>query len=332
MSYNPNKPHEERYLSRIDIAPKAKKGGTHGWQFRFQRDDVNISKFFSDSKYGGKEGALVAAQKFRDEMEQLYPPPVSKKGFTTKRSKRNASGIVGVHRSEYAYKKKDRNGIYHNCAWVAQWIDHSGKRKTRSFSIPKYGENEALKLAISARKKAIEELTGKSEPSSEEWGRSPLEELITMVETVNDPNAKGKALEELLVRLFADSPSFIVNSIRTKTETEEIDIMVLNKSNDPRFKRESAILLVECKNWSSKCGKNEFVVFKEKVENRRSRCSLGFLISWNGFADTVTKEMLRGSREQALVIPLTGDNIKQAVREKNFDEILAAAWDKAIAL
>jgi hypothetical protein len=38
------------------------------------------------------------------------------------------------------------------------------------------------------------------------------------------------------------------------------------------------------------------------------RCTLGFLISWNGFASTVTKEMLRGSREQILVVPLMGED------------------------
>jgi hypothetical protein len=38
---------------------------------------------------------------------------------------------------------------------------------------------------------------------------------------------------------------------------------------------------------------NELVLFHQKIENRSHRCTLGFLISWNGSAETVTEEMLR---------------------------------------
>jgi hypothetical protein len=331
MPRNPDKPFEERYLSRIVIHPKPKKAGTYGWQFRFHREDINITRFFSDTKFGGKEQALITAQQFRDDIEKLYPPPLNSKEKFTRRSSKNKSGIVGVSRADYTYTKKDRTGTYLTSAWVAQWTDNSGKRKTNSFSIPKHGEREALRLAIIARRKAIDELTGTSSTKIE-WGENSLNKLVTLVESSKNSNEKGKALEELLVRLFENSQSFLVNGINTTTETEEIDVMVLNNSNDARFKRESAILLVECKNWSNKCGKNEFVIFKEKVENRKSRCSLGFLISWNGFADTVTKEMLRGSREQALVIPLDGDDIKRAIRKNDIEAVLAEAWDKAITL
>lgn len=55
---------------------------------------------------------------------------------------------------------------------------------------------------------------------------------------------------------------------RVRTETEEIDISTLNSSDDPRLLREGALVLAECKNWSGRCGKNEFVVFRAKLENR----------------------------------------------------------------
>jgi hypothetical protein len=160
---------------------------------------------------------------------------------------------------------------------------------------------------------------------------SSLDELVEMVKTAKTSNEKGRSLEELICQLFETIPGFSINR-RVLTATEEIDIVVLNGSDDPRFKREKALLLAECKNWSGKCGKNDFVLFKEKIENRSNRCSLGFLISWNGFAETVTKEMLRGSREETLVVPLDGDAIRKAVREGNFLDILFQAWDKAVTL
>lgn len=69
-------------------------------------------------------------------------------------------------------------------------------------------------------------------------------------------------------------------------------------------------------------GKNEFVLFKEKLENRSRRSTVGFLVSWNGFAGTVTKEMLRGSREDVLVVPVTGENIRAGVRSGDFTRVL----------
>jgi Restriction endonuclease len=130
---------------------------------------------------------------------------------------------------------------------------------------------------------------------------------VDAVETAASANDKGRALEELCSRLFSSVPGFAVTG-RIRTATEEIDISILNNSSEPRLRREGAVILAECKNWTGKCGKNELVLFQQKIENRNQRCSLGVLISWNGFAETVSKELLRGSREGTLVVPLTGES------------------------
>lgn len=163
------------------------------------------------------------------------------------------------------------------------------------------------------------------------WGTESLDALVDAVEKAKSTDDKGRSLEELFSRLLESIPGFSITG-RIKTATEEIDISVLNDSQDPRFRRESALILGECKNWSGKCGKNEFVIFKEKLENRNRRCSLGFLLSWNGFAETVTKEMLRGSKEEFLIVPITGKEIRAAVRDKNFPDVLAACWNTAVNL
>jgi hypothetical protein len=163
------------------------------------------------------------------------------------------------------------------------------------------------------------------------WGSETLDALVDAVETAHSADDKGRTLEELCSRLFSSIPGFTVTG-RVRTETEEIDISVLNDSVEPRLRRESAFILAECKNWSGKCGKNEFVVFHAKLENRSRRCTLGFLISWNGFSDTVTKEMLRGSREEILVVPLTGENMRAAVRSGDFAKVLLQCWDHAVNL
>jgi hypothetical protein len=131
--------------------------------------------------------------------------------------------------------------------------------------------------------------------------------------------------------LFETVPGFTVSG-RIRTATEEIDLSILNDSNDPRLRRESAVLLAECKNWTGKCGKDEFVIFREKIDNRHRRCRLGFLISWNGFASTVTKEMLRGSREETLIVPITGEELRTAVRDGDFLKVLVQCWEAAVRL
>lgn len=161
------------------------------------------------------------------------------------------------------------------------------------------------------------------------WGSQTLDQLVEAVEKAASTDTKGRSLEELMSRLFESVGGFTVTD-RVRTATEEIDLSVLNDSSEPRFRREGAILLAECKNWTSKCGKNEFVIFKEKIENRSRRSTLGFLISWNGFKTTLTKELLRGSREETLVVPITGKDIREAVLENDFSALLTRCWDQAI--
>jgi hypothetical protein len=52
--------------------------------------------------------------------------------------------------------------------------------------------------------------------------------------------------------------------------------------------------------------------------------------SWNGFAQTVSKEMLRGSREGLLLVPMTGEDVRQAVRTGDSMTVLSTCWDKAV--
>ena len=163
------------------------------------------------------------------------------------------------------------------------------------------------------------------------WGADPLESLVERVSTAVSTDDKGRSLEELCSRLFASITGFKVTG-RVRTATEEIDISILNDSAEPRLRRESALILSECKNWSGKCGKGEFVVFREKLENRNQRCSLGFLISWNGFTGTVTKELLRGSREELLIVPVTGEDLRSAVRANAFPDAVLSWWDRAVTL
>jgi hypothetical protein len=142
---------------------------------------------------------------------------------------------------------------------------------------------------------------------------------------------KGKALEDLLAALMASIEGFVEIGRNVNTATEEIDIAFRNQSHDPLWRRESEIILVECKNWKSKrVGKNEFVLFKEKIENRYGRCKLGFLVCIEDFADTIEKEMLRSSKSDLLIVPINGDNLHQLIEPKNRSQLLRSLVDGAL--
>ena len=127
-----------------------------------------------------------------------------------------------------------------------------------------------------------------------------------------DSNQKGKSLEELLVLIVSTINGFIP-SHRIRTQTEEIDVSVRNESKDPFWSKFTPFILVECKNWSSSCGKDELVLFREKLVNRFGLSHLGFLVSVNGFRETVDKEILRGSKGEYLVVPVDGDNLRELI-------------------
>jgi hypothetical protein len=57
-------PDSEANIRRIDTKARAKKQ-THGFQVHFLRGRNVVTKMFSDSICGGKEGARRAARRFR---------------------------------------------------------------------------------------------------------------------------------------------------------------------------------------------------------------------------------------------------------------------------
>lgn len=158
-----------------------------------------------------------------------------------------------------------------------------------------------------------------------------IPELIKKISIEKDANIKGRLLEELICKLFSKIKGFKVIS-RVRTSTEEIDLVILNNSPDVFWQKESPIVLVECKNWSKKTGKNEFVVFKEKILNRKGRAKIGFFISWNGFCETFKTEDLRISQSDILIVPVEGKEIIKSINDNNFEQSLESWWLRAVNL
>jgi Holliday junction resolvase-like predicted endonuclease len=147
----------------------------------------------------------------------------------------------------------------------------------------------------------------------------------------SDARKKGKALEELLAAIFASIPGFTVSERNYHTATEEIDLVLCNASADPFWRGMGSLILVEAKHWQSqRVGKNEYVQFYRKMENRGGHCMLGFLICTERFAETFHEERLRDSKFPLRVVPIDGEGLRQLVEAEDRDAVLRALVERAL--
>ena len=116
-----------------------------GWVVTTRRRGKRFRRFFSD-KPKGRRNALRAARAFKDKLVVQLPRPTKIKRTDI----RNTTGVIGVAR----VKERTRIGRWF-ARYVAQWPDRSGKNGRATFSVGLYGEQEALRLAVAARRAGL---------------------------------------------------------------------------------------------------------------------------------------------------------------------------------
>lgn len=128
---------------------------THGWQVRVYRHGKTYSRLFSDRKCGSKEESFKAALDYRKELEAEVAalPESAPRRRLIRHNKNNSSGVVGISRTY----KRDRRGIKHE-VYAVSWNPEPGVARGTSFSIKKYGEDEAFKLACKLRFEKMQEI------------------------------------------------------------------------------------------------------------------------------------------------------------------------------
>jgi hypothetical protein len=146
-----------------------------------------------------------------------------------------------------------------------------------------------------------------------------------------DSYKKGLALERLVTLIFLTVNGF-QPSHRIQTQTEEIDIFIRNESIDAFWSKLSPFILVECKNWSSKVGKDEVVLFRSKLENRFGLSKVGFLVSINGFYNTVKMELLRSSKGDISIVLVDRATLEKLVFSSKRNEYLKELLGSSICV
>jgi len=132
-----------------------------------------------------------------------------------------------------------------------------------------------------------------------------LARLWQETQAAGDPQRKGKLLEDLVAAMFRSIPEFgSVVSVNRKNDIEEIDVIVRNDCATAPWNKEGAYFLIECKHWSRPVDRKELDVFKRKLERRRGRSTVGFLIAPGGFTQALRDCALREAHQEPYVILL----------------------------
>ncbi|MES2948829.1 MAG: AP2 domain-containing protein [Pseudomonadota bacterium] len=137
-----------RYIQRMDK-------GHHAWKVAIKRKTEYWHQYFTDSVYGSTGKALKAAKKWRDE-KAADLTGVDYAVWKREWMRPNTSGIVGVYRCVLVRKRA--KGIVEPTMWCGYWQNANGTRKSRAFSVAKYGEEGAKRLAVDVRKEGMEDV------------------------------------------------------------------------------------------------------------------------------------------------------------------------------
>lgn len=141
-----------------------------------------------------------------------------------------------------------------------------------------------------------------------------LQQIYQDVLQERSARRKGALLEELLVVLFKTIPEFEDVIPQARSAAEEMDLVVVNQSQDPLWSKGSEHFLVECKNWSSKTERKELDAFTMKLLRRGERCRTGFFIAVGGFSRGFQRTASAPPVRDELVVSIGPEDLERLVQ------------------
>jgi hypothetical protein len=121
--------------------------GYRGWVVTVKRGAAHYVEYFADGRQG-PQASFERAVAYRNRLLKRVPAFNKLK----RRYERNTTGEIGARCIERT--QAGRRFV----RYVATWPTASGRRAKRSFSIAKYGERRARRLAVQARRRGVEEM------------------------------------------------------------------------------------------------------------------------------------------------------------------------------
>jgi hypothetical protein len=130
--------------------------------------------------------------------------------------------------------------------------------------------------------------------------------------------AKGMRLEELVAALLELPDSKLpVLEKRLKHADEELDLVLRNDLEEPFWKSfNSPVILVECKNWSSRVDVNELRILETKMRDRNRICSVGIFVALMGFTQPFLSRARDLQGQGLTIFPVDGDDVRNIIQTK----------------
>ena len=169
-------------ISRIQPRP-----GIWCWLAAFRRRGKHYYKSFYDVRRGGPEKSLADAIAWRDE-QLAKVTALGKRDFCRLRRTNNSSGVAGV---QFIQQVNQPEG-----SWQARLKLPDGRQLTKAFSVKKYGEREAFRLAVDARNaflESIEDTPFVNHPLAKEFCARQAAMEVEVPTTRKRRKAQGKA-------------------------------------------------------------------------------------------------------------------------------------------
>lgn len=177
MARGPRRPTRVGPLTNIHKEPE-------GLSLRVRRGGHDFTDYFGDAVYGGREKALLAAQRARDELLRRIDPDQRVRRRSAK-GRRSKTGVVGVSREAYVV------GGHRYRRYVAQWQDpETGRPRRRRFLVECYGEARAKALAIEARQEGVARARAYMLARQREGAKMRLQEAAPRPRPVKDPRSR----------------------------------------------------------------------------------------------------------------------------------------------
>jgi len=158
---------------------------------------------------------------------------------------------------------------------------------------------------------AAAELASKAlDDQGREARETELREVWRRAQTEKGSQLKGKLLERAVRLVFESVPGLRHAATNARNETEEIDVLVMNRSTDPLLSRQGDFFVVECKNWSGVVGTEVISRLREKVAKRYGRSKIGVCVALGGFAGTVHTDLLAERRGELLILLIDREGLQ----------------------
>ena len=144
---------------------------------------------------------------------------------------------------------------------------------------------------------------------------------------------RGWRFEDFLCLLFSQVSFFEVFGHNLRNDTEEIDVVLVNRRVGQWTAPPSPIVLVTAKNTVESVGVQVLSYLRSQMENRRGQCKLGFLCASRHIASTVSEHEMRFSRSDSVVVLLDGADLQKVIEAPgSLDEMIEATVTKSMLM